>query len=226
MPCQALRNVPRKKLDIALHELESEQDPAVKALKNKLLHRYFDANIPVKFWELEMKKDFHGYKTLLDYYDNLTQDIHGVYKKGTAVCFAGSYGIGKSFIITNILKRAVEKGYSGLFVNLTDIVSSMKSNEQFQARQELLNVDFLTVDEFDPRYMATPAASDFYGRVLEDVLRTRVQNKLPIFMCTNSPNPVMSFDGDLQQSISSLFNYVDIIPLLGEDYRPKEGKNA
>lgn len=129
-----------------------------------------------------------------------------------------------TLLVTNVLKRALEKGYSGLFVNLNDIISAMTSGEQFKARQELLKTDFLVIDEFDPRYMANKASSDFYGRVLEDLLRNRTQNTLPILMCTNSPNPNLSFEGSLQQSISSLFNYVDLVPSLGEDYRPKEIK--
>jgi DNA replication protein DnaC len=225
MQCQALRNVPRLKLDMALSDLENEKDNKLKSIKKKALHRYFEANIPVKYWNLEMTRDFTGDRSLLEYYNRLTNDITESYKKGIAVCFSGNFGCGKSFLVTNVLKRSIEKGYSGLFVNLNDIISSMKSGEQFQARRELLKVDFLVIDEFDPRYMANQASSDFYGRVLEDVLRNRTQNRLPILMCTNSPNPNLSFEGILQQSISSLFNYVDLVPSLGEDYRPKEGKH-
>jgi len=226
MQCQALRNIPRLKLDLALADLESVEDLRLKAIKKKVLHRYYEANVPVKYWDLEMRRDFTGDKALLKYYDKLTEDISGIYKRGVAVCFAGNFGIGKTMLVTNVLKRAVEKGHSGLFVNLNDIISAQRSGEQFHARQELLRTDFLVVDEFDPRYMAsTQASTDFYGRVLEDVLRNRTQNRLPILMCTNSPNPNLSFEGSLQQSITSLFNYVDLVPTLGEDYRPKEGKH-
>ena len=226
MQCQALRNIPRLKLDLALAELEYEEDIKLRSVKKKALHRYFEANIPVKYWNLEMRRDFTGDKALLQYYEKLTEDLSGIYKRGVAVCFAGNFGIGKTMLVTNVLKRALEKGYCGLFVNLNDIISAQKSSEQFHARQELLRTDFLVVDEFDPRHMAvTQASTDFYGRVLEDVLRNRTQNRLPILMCTNSPNPNLSFEGALQQSISSLFNYVDLVPSLGEDYRPKEGKN-
>jgi DNA replication protein DnaC len=152
--------------------------------------------------------------------------MHDVYKKGTSICLAGQFGLGKTMLVTNVLKKAVAKNYSGLYVSLGDIVSSMKSGESYTARKELLNTDFLVIDEFDPRYMATDAASDFYGRVLEDILRNRSQNKLPIFMCTNSPNPVGAFNGSIHESMSSLMNYVKIIPVLGKDYREKEGNNV
>lgn len=223
MPCQALRNVPHKKLDLAIEDLSSIEDPKTKNVKKKMLHKYYEANIPVKYWSLEMKRDFAGGKNILEYYSQITEDITSTYKKGLAACFAGSFGVGKTMCSTNILKRATEKGFSGLFVNLNDIISALKSNEQFQARQELLQTDFLVIDEFDSRYMSTQASSDFYGRTLEDVLRSRIQNRVPIILCTNNPNPTMSFEGTLQQSISSLFNNVDIFPFFGEDYRVKEG---
>lgn len=123
--------------------------------------------------------------------------------------------------VTSILKRAVEKGFSALYVNLNDIMSVIKSPDAHYARQELFKIDFLVIDEFDPRYMSTDSSSDFYGRVLEDILRNRAQNKLPLFLCTNSPNVIQSFNAEIKQSISSLMNYVKIQPVLGTDYRKK-----
>ena len=219
MHCQALRNVPRQKLDIELDDLSAKYEDKEKAsLMKKALHRYFDANIPVMYWSLEMT-NFTGDPSVLQDYKYYINDIPGLYKNGLAVCFAGGHGVGKTFMVTSILKRVLEKGYSGLYVNLSDIVSSMKSGEQFMARKELLTVDFLVIDEFDPRYMGSDAASDFYGRVLEDVLRHRSQNKLPLMMCSNSPSPEKSFKGDLNCSIQSIWNFVEVVPVLGSDYR-------
>jgi DNA replication protein DnaC len=227
MKCQALRNIPDTKRDFELELILSKYDDMEKrSLVKKAVLRYFDANIPVKYWQLEVNRDFKGDKSLFDFYKNITTDLNESYRKGAAYCFAGKYGLGKTMVITNILKRALEKGFSGIYVNLGDIVSAMKSNESFIARRELLKTDFVMIDEFDPRYMATDSASDFYGRVLEDVLRNRSQNKLPIFMCTNSHNPVSGFNGAIQESITSLMNYVKVIPVLGKDFRIQEGNNV
>jgi len=77
----------------------------------------------------------------------------------------------------------------------------------------------LVIDEFDPRYMPTGASSDLFGRTMEDVLRRRSENQLPLFMCTNSPNVVDSFEGPIKYSIESLMNYAEVIPVLGTDFR-------
>jgi hypothetical protein len=121
-----------------------------------------------------------------------------------------------------ILKKAAIKGYNCLYVTLSDIVAvtvSAPADDKYYARKELLNVDFLVIDEFDPRYMPTGASSDLFGRTMEDVLRRRSENKLPLFMCTNSPNVVESFEGAIKYSIESLMNYAQIIPVLGTDFR-------
>lgn len=127
-----------------------------------------------------------------------------------------------TMVTTNILKRAAEKGYNCLYVTLSDIVVnavSAISSDKFVARKELMMVDFLVIDEFDARHMGSGPSSDLYGRQLEDIFRKRVENKLPTFMCTNSPNVIETFSGDIRLSIESLMSYVTVIPVLGRDYR-------
>ena len=189
---------------------------------NTILRRYVDANVPVMYWRIDMQKHFTGEQYVLDKYNEIIADLAVTYDNGICICFAGGHGLGKTLLVTNILKRAVTKGYSGLYVTLSDVVDSIISftNEQkMAARQKLLEVDFLVIDEFDSRHMGSDAASDLYGRILENVFRTRVQNKLPLLMCTNSPNVVESFGGALKKSIESLMNYVEIVPIIGKDFR-------
>lgn len=231
-----LINIPERKITQALQNtIKQCPECSVKAttlnnccekcrLINKVLKRYADANIPVLYWKLEMSK-FQGEQTLKDSYDNAVSNLANVYDFGYYVCFAGNHGVGKTMTCCNILKRALEKGYDGLYITLSDIVDNVISNsgeDKIAARHVLLKVDFLVIDEFDSRYIATDSAADLYGRVLENIFRTRVQNKLPTIMCTNSPNMVETFSGTIKQSISSLMNYVVTIPVVGKDFR-KQG---
>jgi hypothetical protein len=142
--------------------------------------------------------------------------------------------ITRSFIPThntmtccNILKRAAEANFSTLYVNLGDIVAVMlgkDTEDKAVARRELLTVDFLVVDEFDPRYMSNDKASDLFGKILEEIFRARTQNKLPILMCTNVPDVIKSFNGPIKESIESLMNIVETIPVLGKDHRAIKAK--
>lgn len=133
--------------------------------------------------------------------------------------------ITRNFIATHntmvsccILKRAVEKSYSALYVNLTDIIHIMLYSSpevKSQAREILLSIDFLVIDEFDARFMGSENAADLFGRILEPIMRTRIQNKVPLFFCTNSVKVEESFSGPLRASIESLMKVVKLVPVIG-----------
>lgn len=222
MLCQALRNVPKSKLKVVLEKIDKIEDDHKRKIAQEAFIRYFEANIPVIYWYLDMEKDFEGDKILYETYHALCDDLAKTHAEGKSLCFAGGFGRGKTMTCTNILKKAVQKGYSGLYVTLNDIISATMSAETYLARKELLIVDFLVVDEFDSRHIgSTDKSAEFFGRTLEDVLRTRSQNALPLFLCTNSPNPVESFNGSIKESITSLWNHIETIPVLGKDFRVK-----
>lgn len=165
--------------------------------------------------------DFTGDKNLITVYNNTVKDLDKAYD-GLRICFGGSHGVGKTFVSACILKTAVERGYSGLYIMLTEIVSllSSRSTEDKQKMSELLKkTDFLVIDEFDQRFMGTENAADLYGRILEPTIRIRLQNRMPLIMCTNSPDPAKSFSGPLKDSISSLMSMVEMIPVMGKDFR-------
>jgi len=223
MKCQALRNVPENKLTFALKQLEEKYDSEQLLVRKKAYHRYFEANIPVRYWDLEMHRDFEGDESVLSFYKSLVSDVPKMYNTGLSLILAGSFGRGKTMIATNMLKRTLEKGYIGLYVGLNDVISAVTSAERFKARRELLDSHFLVIDEFDSRHMAnTENAQDFFGRIIEDILRIRLNNQLPIILCTNNVNVVAAFRNSLQESLASLMNYMDIMPVLGPDYRPVE----
>ncbi len=196
------------------------------ALHNIAFNRYQESNIPIEYWDLKMEKDFVGNPMLLAKYNDIVGDIKGNYIAGTSICFSGLHGLGKTMTATCILKKAAQKGYTCLYTNLSDIVNTLTqapSEDKFEARRELLMVDFLVIDEFDSRFMPSENAADLYARTLEVVFRTRSANKQPTFMCTNSPNVVESFSGAMKESIDSLLKgYLKTFPVFGEDFRKKK----
>jgi DNA replication protein DnaC len=205
----------------------SDDDGVLTVSGGKLIdavQRYYEANIPADYWLRDMGK-FQGSKVLSNAYNDVIKSVDDAYIEGVRLCFAGQHGTGKTMTGSCILKRVVETGkYSALYVNLTDIVNLMtsQSSEKLDARKMLLSVDFLMVDEFDDRFMGTDNAADLFGRILEPVLRSRIQNQLPLILCTNSPNVVSSFTGPLRASIQSLMRVVRIVPVLDKDHRLEE----
>ena len=216
-------NIPRKKLDFTVQQILSllKNDPITASKLIEVTHRYYKANIPVDYWDREMK-DFQGPKILNTRYNQVTASIDESYKEGVRYCFAGSHGSGKTMVCSNILKRVVETGrYSALYCNLTDIVNVLlsRSDDREYARKILLEKDFLVIDEVDQRFMGTENAADLFGRLLEPVMRARIQNRLPLIICTNSPDPTKGFSGPLQASLESLMKVVKLTAAPGKDVR-------
>ncbi len=222
---RALNNIPPRKLHDAIAALEnSTESPESKYVKLIAINRYAESNIPIEYWTLKMDRDFTGDPRLLTKYNDYTQDLKASYMNGSSLCFAGGHGLGKTMTITSILKKASQKTFNCLYTTLSDIVSVLTiggGEDKFLARRELALVDFLAIDEFDPRFMPSDSAADLYARSLESVFRTRSQNKLPTLMASNSPNPVESFKGPLKDSIDSLMKgYIKVFAVApGKDFR-------
>ena len=221
-------SIPQRKIDDAIEDIKNvhlnRSTGALSPIGSVLvdaIHRYAEANIPVDYWFLDMG-DFKGDAVLKRKYDELVSDLPQAYKDGIRMCFAGSHGVGKSMVCASILKKAVEKRYSALYVNMVDVISISichDSEKKEAARKILLASDFLVVDEFDQRFIGTDNAADLFGRILEPTLRARIQNRMPIFLCTNSPNVATAFKGPLEASIGSLMKMVKVVPVVGQDYR-------
>ena len=221
---KCLNNIPQKKIEEYIRFVDkSSLDDKTKMIKKTAIGRYAEANIPIEYWNLKMSKNFYGDPRLLEKYNEIASDLKQFYVKGKSLCFAGSHGLAKTMTSCCILKKSVEMGFDSLYTTLSDVVSVLTrgdGEEKYAARRELVMVDFLVLDELDPRFMGSDNAADLYARTLESVLRTRLQNKLPTIICTNSPNINSTFNGQLKDSLGSLFSGgVDIFPVLGEDFR-------
>lgn len=227
---RALNNIPSRKVSEALSVIEKSEEPLEnKHVKLIAVNRYAESNIPIEYWTLKMERDFRGDPRLLAKYNEYTKDIKESYITGQSICFAGGHGLGKTMTITCILKKASQKGFTCLYTTLSDIVNVLTQGggeDKFLARRELALVDFLAIDEFDPRFMPSENAADLYARSLETVFRTRSSNRMPTLMASNSPNPVESFKGQLKDSISSLMKgYMKTFVVIpGLDYRDPKNR--
>lgn len=230
--CMTLCSIPERKLTDALQKVidDCEEDAGKKVsggglcdrcrIQSIALNRFYESNLPAGYWDLTMD-NFKGFPGLRKKYEELTNDIQKTYSEGASVCFLGSHGVGKSMISIEILKKAVLTGYSCLYVNLTDIISLVangSSSEKLLGRKNLMQTDFLVIDEVDSRHFSD-GASSFFARTLEDVFRVRLQNLLPTFMCTNSNRMLDAFPPDLKRSLESLTKKITMFPVLGSDFR-------
>ena len=216
---KSLNCIPQRKLRNTIENIEKgEGSREDKSTKITAVNRYAESNIPTEYWALKMDRDFKGDPRLLAKYNEYVSDLKTAYEGGSSLCFAGGHGVGKSMVITCILKKAVVKGYSCLYTTLSDIVNVLTQGDndaKFLARRELSMVDFLAIDEFDPRFIQSEGAADLYARSFESIFRVRSQNKLPTLMATNNPNPTVKFKDQLKDSVESLMSgYMETFQVL------------
>lgn len=222
-----LNNIPSKKLDEILLSIAKSNDTEIhKNIKTDTINRYAASNIPVDYWQLHMSKNFTGDPRLLKRYEEYVTDLKASYFNGTSICLAGGHGAGKTMTSCCILKAACIKGFTSLYTTMTDVVSALtqsNGDEKLLAKRELTMVDFLFLDELDYRFFSTDLAKDLYGRTFETVIRTRLQNKLPTILATNSPNIKENFVSLFKDSLGSLLSKVEVFTVMPgiEDFRKK-----
>ena len=229
--CEALRTIPTSKVLVAKDKVQNECTVCSAAkqikcerciLKSKILDRYYQSNIPIDFWNKDIES-FVGDKQLTNLYDNITKDVKQSFEDGNSFVLKGRHGVGKTFESCNILKRCAEKGYSCLYTTLSDIVSVLVTgpfNIKFEAGRELKVVDWLIIDEFSSRLMANDSSGELFGRILENIIRGRLHNKLPTILISNDLNPEKALGDDLSASISSLIaGYMKEVFVTGSDFR-------
>jgi DNA replication protein DnaC len=181
------------------------------------------AEIPVDYWHRNMK-GFHGYeefkKTILEFISKIDEE----YDNGSTLFLVGERGRGKTMAANEILKKAILKGYSAYYTTLSDFVTRSTTSQPL-LKTYVKEMDFLVVDEIDNRFFPTQSSMELYGAQLENVLRGRMQNKLPTIMCSNNTRIELIFGGEFKRSFQSLWSqFVKTIIAVGPDARKGEEK--
>lgn len=111
--------------------------------------------------------------------------------------FVGNTGCGKSHLACAIIKEVMQQGYSGYFITLSEIVTSITGTwnkfsnlTEAQIIRKLVDLDLLVIDE------CGVLAKDFDTSKLFDILNFRYSNKRPTILLTNSLEDAREKIGD------------------------------
>lgn len=194
------------------------------------MDRMAEAEIPVDYWRRDLR-DFYGDQNfgrcVKDYIDNLNE----MYLNGESLCFVGHPGTGKTFAACSILKQAVLPNvshpdyFSAYYITMVDATTKLMSSYSHNFREMVKHYDFMVIDELDPRFFPSEGSRDLHGNHLENILRTRVQNKLPTILCTNSEDVGQIFTGEFGRTFQSLISqFVRVFRAGGKDVRKGKEK--
>jgi len=190
--------------------------------KVECINVWANAGIPNAYWTYTLQS-FSGDQAYKIRLEALLKTPEDMYNDGKLYAFTGKYGVGKTFGACEILKTVLARGYVGRYTTMSEIVDMVMSKEErFDFKQSLLLSDFLVIDEFDSRYIPTSdRGKDVFGSTLENIIRTRIQHKLPTIFCTNNASLDDVFDGTFEQTFDSLFSIRNVvsIPVGGVDLR-------
>ena len=194
--------------------------------KAECFNVWYSAGIPIAYWSLT-RKTFPGHESVLNWLKQM-EDINKVYADGKSFSLnSNACGLGKTFAACEVLKTAIMAGYSTKYTTMPEIIDFTTTKEERHAfKATLLYSDFIVIDEFDRRFLPTSEhGKEMFGSTLENIIRSRFQNKLPIIFCSNETGGKFGidsvFDGTFGMTFGSLFSASNVVnvPIFGVDLR-------
>jgi len=181
------------------------------------------ANIGKEYWNLSLKDFKTGDMKAKFITEKYCKNLDSAYDNGLGIMFMGSSGTGKTFLAVEILKAALNLGYSIYFISLSEILKCIKDGFEDKTKKEIFenkikDVDFLVIDDVKDYDSSTP----FALMEFEALMRYRCQNNLPTIITTN-----LSLEETkhvYSESLLSIFtSKMKIVEVVGVDYRKKLG---
>ncbi len=190
------------------------------------INNWTNASIPVLYWDYTLDT-FNGDTNFKEVIKQLISTVDKLYADGSVLIFNGKYGVGKTWAGTELLKTAISKKYTAKYTSMSEIVNILLSKDvdKYIFNQKLLYSDLIFIDEVDSRFMPnTENGMNIFGTMMENIIRTRLQNRLPLILSTNNSNINEIFDGIFGQTFNSLFASKNImhIPVGGIDLRNQQ----
>lgn len=177
-------------------------------------------------WHSKGLSDFTNDDEALEAVVKYLKSSKDVSEDGIGLYLWGSNGTGKSHLMNCAFKELISKGYNVRIYSMDEIVdkftSSWYSDEDKRELDNVLrNINFLGIDEFgknvdakgNPVYLP-----DLVKRVMESVIRFRVQMNKPIWFASNT-DPKFVKDVFSEDIASLLREAVVPVCVRGGDFR-------
>lgn len=146
------------------------------------------SNIPEDYWTCDFS-NYLGPKQVKDSAKTYLKQLADMKEQGLGILFGGPPGPGKTTIAMIILKYLSRAGWTVWATSLGEIIEQIqkswndKDDEHASAFLERCrNADFLLIDDLGKEHSG---ASGFSGTVFDNLVRHRVQHRLPTFLTTN-----------------------------------------
>ena len=128
--------------------------------------------------DLELESTAEPNDILKEFYDN-----YG--KKQKAIYLYGTFGSGKTYILSALLNKLAEKNIKSIIIHVPELMRSIKesfNDSSYKDKMEaLMNVEILLLDDIGAEYLTEWARDE----ILEPILNYRMENNLATFFTSN-----------------------------------------
>jgi DNA replication protein DnaC len=146
------------------------------------------SNIPEDYWECDFS-NYLGPPNAKSAAKTYLKQLASMKESGTGILFGGPPGPGKTTIAAIVMKYLARAGWSVWMTSLGEIVENIqrgwdKDADEVHSQfiEKCRTVDFLLIDDLGKEHSG---ATGFSGTIFDNLVRYRVQHRLPTFLTTN-----------------------------------------
>jgi len=148
---------------------------------------YFD--LPLRLKNASMKDVYVDDKARKDILKKMKEfkDLYLKGEKPKGIYLYGSFGSGKSYLISALFNDLAEKDIKSVIVHVPELIRSIKDSfdKDYSDRfEEVMNAPLLLLDDIGAEYLTSWSRDE----VLEPILQYRMDQELPTFFTSNYSN--------------------------------------
>ncbi len=171
------------------------------------------ARIPREYWHLRFidlqLAPPHVKAMFLKYIKNYSTAVD----QGLALGFIGNNGVGKTFLLCELGREAIIRGYNVIYVTTQDYIEYKMTDDKYNI-DRVENTDIILLDEIDKPYRKK--GSDYVLTQLENLFRSKLPKNRIINIATNWKEE--DIKRELGRSVYSiLLRKMKLLHILGKD---------
>lgn len=180
------------------------------------------ANIGEDYWGVDFS-NYSGPETALKRTVKYLKDLPDMKEQGLGILYAGPHGSGKTTLAMITMKYLIRAHWNVYCTSLGEIVERIQASWNQPKDddwggdfiQRCRNADFLFIDDVGKEHRG---ASGFVQTVFDNLIRFRMQHRLPTFLTTNHTKDEL--EATYGASIISLLEGKTVpVTVNGEDHR-------
>ena len=144
--------------------------------------------MPRDFWNVKAEDITHNREVFDAVVFKYAERIDTALKKGYGLVFLGDNGVGKTYLISYVLMKAIRAGRTAYYTTMPQLDHNIKRGFDKTEIEErlswLLTSDFLAIDELGKERFKSGKTS-FMDTQIERILKQRCDDSLPVLLATN-----------------------------------------